>query len=262
MKSITALLLTIFALSITISAQQTTARKTVTNADLEKYRAERLKNDPDDERERKRLGLPSRVEQEQQRQQRAQEISELSARLRAREAQKQNFYQSQAAVLGAEIASVQAEINYVRARLNEIPAPQQYYAVGYLPYSYNNFGGVGIPRGYNKVESYGGVRANVTWGGNNRVTLGANAGSSVIRQNGNWSVTANNIQAPRTNLTFGGIPYQPGILTVPFTIPNAQNLTREELLSRLRILEQNRAGLLARWNILEDEAHRAGVRID
>jgi hypothetical protein len=49
---------------------------------------------------------------------------------------------------------------------------------------------------------------------------------------------------------------------VPFTLPTYENLTREELLAQLRALEQARAGLYARFAVLEDEARKAGVKID
>ena len=117
-----------------IAAAQT---KTITNADLEKYRRERLKNDPDDERERERLGLPSRAAEKQAREQRAAELSEIAARIREQEAEAENYWQSQAFQLRSEIAAAEAEINYVRARIGEIPPPQTYYAVGYNPYFYS-----------------------------------------------------------------------------------------------------------------------------
>jgi hypothetical protein len=51
-------------------------------------------------------------------------------------------------------------------------------------------------------------------------------------------------------------------LTVPFTLPTYENLRREELINRLQALEQTRAGLLARWQIIADQARQDGVKLD
>lgn len=56
--------------------------KTVTNADLEKYRSIRLKAEQDYRENYQKLGLPSPEELERQRDQDARESQELSARLR------------------------------------------------------------------------------------------------------------------------------------------------------------------------------------
>lgn len=266
-------------------------KKVVTNDDLEKYRQRRLQTEAEYDREAARRGLPSREELAEREERRQKFLTEFSQKAEAEQAQAQNYWQSQAFALRTEIAAVEAEINYVRARVGEIPAPQTYYAVGYLPYGYGGypvnpgFGGVGFPRfphgGRGRtVISGGGIRGGISiGGGGTRAILSGGYGRTTITQSGSVAVSAgslqaprtnlnagvfptNNFNAPRTNLNFGGIPYTAGVLSVPFTLPTYENLTREELLSRLRELEQTRAGLYARFEVLQDEARRNGVKID
>jgi DNA segregation ATPase FtsK/SpoIIIE-like protein len=255
--------LLIFLLTILCFAANATAQtKTITNADLEKYRKERLRNDPDDERERLRRNLPSREAEEQARQQRAAETNELANRIRAREAEIQNYWQTQAFELRSEIAAVEAQINYVRERVGEIPPPQTYYAVGYNPYFYSptccgSYGGA--------VASRTHIGGGIAFGNRPHVSIGAKYSRNIYKQD--YGIAIGQNPAVRGNL-IGRKPYNRprlgyyGVLAVPFTLPTAQNLTREELLAQLRSLEQMRAGLYARYSVLEDEARKAGVKLD
>lgn len=248
-------LLTILCFAANAPAQT----KTITNVDLEKYRRERLKNDPDDERERQRRNLPSRAEEEQARQRRAAETNEIANRIRAREAEAQNYWQEQAFPLRAEIAAVEAEINYVRARVGEIPPPQTFYAIGYNPYYDNccSYGG-SIYRGSVSTVGIGG---SVTLGRKSQLSLGAGISRGVYKQTGQlinqpYGVGQNNFvrRRPRSFVN--------GVFVAPFVLPTAQNLTREELLSKLRELEQARAGLYARFAVLEETAQQDGVKLN
>lgn len=286
MRKIFFVLTIVSLLSIGTFAQ----KKVVTNDDLEKYKQRRLQTEAEYDREAARRGLPSREELAEREERRQKFLTEFSQKAEAERAQSENYWQNQAFALKTEIAAVEAEINYVRARVGEIPAPQTYYAVGYLPYGYGGypsnpgFGGVGFPRfphGRNRtVVSGGGIRGGISiGGGGTRAILSGGYGRTTITQSGSIAVSdesleaprtnlnagtfpLNNFNAPRTNLNFGGIPYTAGILSVLFTLPTYENLTREELLARLRELEQNRAGLYARFEVLQDEARRNGVKID
>ena len=96
-----------------------------------------------------------------------------------------------------------------------------------------------------------------------QVSIGANYSSNIFRHSGKIEINQNSIiqnnliGKPRPQ--FGN---SLGTLVVPFTLPTYENLTREELLARLRALEQERAGLYARFAVLEDEARKDGVKID
>ena len=65
--------------------------RTVTNADLEKFRSERLEAEREYRQNYERLGLPSPEELERRRVESARERDELSARLRAERIQREQF---------------------------------------------------------------------------------------------------------------------------------------------------------------------------
>lgn len=257
MKKLLMFLLTILCFAANVGAQT----KTITNADLEKYRQERLKNDPDDERERQRRNLPSRAAEEQARQLRAAETNEIANRIRAREAETQNYWQEQAFPLRSEIAAVEAEINYVRARIGEIPLPQTFYAVGYNPYyNYGNCCFYGNSTYRSSVTKVG-IGGSIFVGKRSQISLGAGVSRSVYKQSGQLINQpygdGQNHLIRRRQRSFAN-----GVFVAPFVLPTAENLTREELLATLRSLEQTRAGLYARYSLLADEARRAGVKLD
>jgi hypothetical protein len=77
----------IFATAVSATAQ----RKTVTNADLEKYRQARLDAERDYRENHVRLGLPSPEELARRNEASRKELSELSARLRSDEIQREQI---------------------------------------------------------------------------------------------------------------------------------------------------------------------------
>lgn len=252
------LLLLIFCLTISAFGQN----KTVTNADLSKFQQQRLQAEADYDKRAQRGEVPSREELEKREQHRREFLTEQTQKAAVAQNQNENYFQSQSYALRTEIAAVEAEINYVRSSVGGIPAPQTYYAVGYLPY-HNNCCVGNFPHGTTQINRSQ-IGGSVTFGNRPQVTLSGGIGQTTIRQTGSIVVSAESVAQtpPNTNFNFGGIPYTNGILTVPFNLPTSQNLTREELLARLRILEQTRAGLYARYEILRNEAHRNGVKID
>ena len=253
--------------------------KTVTNFDLDKYRARRVQANNDYDREAAKRGLPTREELDAQELERQQKLHVFAENAKARQAQAEDFYQSQAFALRQNLAAVNAQINVTAAQFNEIPAPQTYYSVGYLPYG--GYGG-GFPQfpnggGYNQVGVYGGARIGR---GNSSITIGGGYNQTSAPQNGVVFAAPRNGQRPRanpnynnaqrsnnalganTNLYFGSAPYTAGLLSAPFTLPTPENLTREQLLANLRALEQTRAAIIARYRVLQDDARRNGVKID
>lgn len=258
-------------LTLSLTALAAAQRNTVTNFDLEKYRQQRVQADADYENKVQSGVLPSKAELEKREQERRKIVSEISQKATIARNQAENYWQAQGFALRTEIAAVEAEANYVRARIGQIPAPQVYYSVGYLPYGYGGYGyggyGGGFPQypvnGRNNVQiNNGQIGGNLTIGGSPKLSVSGTFGQTSIQQTGSTTIYNNGLNAAGTSLTFGGIPYQSGILTAPFILPTPQNLTREELLARLRLLEQQRAGLYARFNLLQDEAQRNGVKVD
>lgn len=119
-----------------VAAAQT---RTVTNADLEKFRLRRVQAEQEYRQNYQRLGLPSPEELEKQREQNRRELSDLSQRL-----QRENFERAQRQ---REDELRQAQIEYYRA------GATQYYQGAYNgnAYSsgyYGSYGGYGFPGGY------------------------------------------------------------------------------------------------------------------
>jgi hypothetical protein len=128
----------IFISAIVASAQT----KTVTNADLEKFRQKRVQSEQDYRDNYQKLGLPSPEELEKQREQNRKELSELSGRL-----QKENLEREQRQ---REDEYEQAQFEYLRRSANQYNQgayngngylgsyPYYGYSGGYYNYSYNN----------------------------------------------------------------------------------------------------------------------------
>lgn len=139
----------LFAAFIFVFASIAPAQKrTVTNADLEKFRQKRVQAEEDYRQNYQRLGLPSPEEIEQQRVQNQRDLADLSARLQienqARERrQREDEYQ-------------RAQLFYLRS----IQSNQSYgYGGGanYYPYGYGGYGygGYGASYGYGYPNYYG-----------------------------------------------------------------------------------------------------------
>ena len=134
------------------------ARTTVTNSDLALAKRRRIESERAYEERRRELGLPS-LEETRRRQ--AQEDAATNEWLRQRalaEASNEAYWRQRAAALRGEIASVDAGIGYLRARLGQVQQrfplimnpvvtgvfgwPQPVF--GY-PYGYPGWPGLGLP---------------------------------------------------------------------------------------------------------------------
>ena len=101
----------------------TKARRTITNRDLESAMRRRRESELAYESRRKELGLPSVAES---RKRLAAESEEIGAELeenRAAEQKAEDYWRGRANGLRTEIASLDAEIGWVQARLDEGPLP-------------------------------------------------------------------------------------------------------------------------------------------
>jgi predicted RND superfamily exporter protein len=115
-------LLFILCLALTVSAFAQT--KTITNADLEKYRQKRLQAEKDYAENYKRLGLPSPAELQKQNEQSRRELSELAARLEREK----------------EIYAIQPQPIYVIQNVTVNNRRSNYpYFYNYYPYGFFNF---------------------------------------------------------------------------------------------------------------------------
>lgn len=102
------------------SQPSTQATKTVTNSDLAAFRQRRIESERAYEQRRLQLGLPTVAES---RRRQAQEEASLRDQLRERstaDKQEERYWRGRARELRTEIATVDNQINYVRGRLVEV----------------------------------------------------------------------------------------------------------------------------------------------
>ena len=225
----------LFILALIFAAANLTIAqtKTVTNGDLEKFRQKRLKAEKDYRENYEKLGFPSPEELERQSEQSKRELAELSRRIEAENSRNESFYQSQANALLTQISSVDAQIAYLRGEANRLPNQNYIYSFGYAPYFYRN-----------------------------RQTVDPNY-IQPLPNLANYQILIN--QYPYRNSRrapfYNKRHYYPQSYIVPTIIDDNSN-GRNDVVSQLRYLEQQRAGLLAEWRFLEEEAHKAGVKIN
>ena len=230
---------------------QTRATKTVTNADLEKFRQKRVQNEADYRANYKRLGMPSPEELEEREVERQRWLAEFSQKAEAERAESENYFLSRADELKTQINSIDAQINYLRAQFGQ-PSPYKggtiVYGGGLVLGGYA-YGYGGRTRGYRQNRA--GVGPNVQTVRNYADSF-PNAGS--IRRQIYGRQRLNNFSRR------GSRNYYRGGYVEPLIGGGAYAESDSE--SRLSYLEQQRAGLIAEWQALEEEARRAGVRID
>jgi hypothetical protein len=118
-------LIVVGLLAICISAQGKAA-KTVTNADMEKYRRARVKADEEYRQNYKRLGLPSPEELERREVERQKRSDELSEKLKAQQLQKEYLERLNSLTTPDD----RPQIIYLSQDGNDSPI----YSTGYTPY--------------------------------------------------------------------------------------------------------------------------------
>jgi hypothetical protein len=244
----------------TAKRQNTTARRTVTNRDLERFARTRKANEIAYERRRKELGLPS-VEESRQRA----VVDDVAMRERFEQDQldqkdSEKYWRGQALALRGDIAASDAEIDTVRQQLDSLPAPNSFSSVfgtGVSPFfPLSPFGNTVINPLLQAPIGRRGVYVSPNRGTHVRgrvgpVTFGSPYGNRYgYRQR--YARSPFSVYSPYSpypqygNFGYGYDSYDP-------------SYERAELASRLNDLVARRAALQARWRLLEDEARRAGA---
>ncbi len=225
------------------------AQRTLTNRELESIQQRRIESERTYEKRRVELGLPS-IEESRRRQ--AQEETETRDWWRERsltQSREESFWRERASALRSEIVAVDAQINYLRARLSEF---------GQFPLATHSLITSVLPFG-----SLGSTSAVVPRVSNPGTFVAPRGGSSPM---GRGQVLIN--PAPQTFRGFrparpvAGFGFPIGS-AFPFAAPIRpfdyveDSYQRADLVGRLDTLLQTRAGLAARWRELEDEARDA-----
>lgn len=252
-----------FSLILVLSGIALAQTKTVTNADLERFKQKRQQQEAEYRAKYKELGMPSPEELEQRNADDQRRLLELSQKLCYERQQKEDYWQSQAAYLRNEIAGVNAQINFLSKQIEATPSGNKIF------YSVDELNGLVIPSygygfGYGRGRGHGNQRQVVTTGNPaNNVQTAINAAAAnpnpyygtPLYRTGIKSVIGPNLPRRSYGRNYGYPVYYP-------YFANNNNLQRDELVSRLQYLGQVRAGLLAQWRNLVEEARQAGVRIN
>ena len=242
------------------------SRQTITNAQLQKFQSWRLAAEASYEQRRKELGLPSKEELRQQADEQVDRTVAAVRDIREREQEHERYWRERSSGLRADLAATNAQIDFVRARLNELPA---FPTVGFapsLPFGaplspFNTFSQTafttGFRSGFQRPNVFrspdrivpnrpmrGGFPGSRSFGG---ARFGAGFGGGFARAD----VGVNNGFVGQSIFPFnsfvGGLPFQDF------------SYERQELILQLNELLSQRAGLQARWRDLEEEARRAGA---
>src|SRR5687768_10705215 len=113
----------ISSMMVAPTSPTTGAARTITNSDLQAAKERRVRSEVAYERRVRQLGLPSL---EESRQRAANESAAIGAELReirASRTEEEQYWRSRASELRAEMAAIDAEIEYVGARIDEYPNP-------------------------------------------------------------------------------------------------------------------------------------------
>jgi len=126
--------LVILILSLTAAVSTFAQNKTVTNADLEKFRQQRVEAEKQLKERYAEMGFPSPEQLEKQNAERRAKMDEYSDQLR------QQRLQSEIEEANRQIADLDAQLNYLRQQGGGYYNPGVIYSYGYAPFGYVPFG--------------------------------------------------------------------------------------------------------------------------
>ena len=259
--------------------------RTLTNRELEPVRRARIESERAYERRRAELGLPSAEEARRRDLEEVQAMRERARRQAEVNEDAEGYWRGRAAALREEAAALDAEIGYLRGLLSETTDDS---SVGFTSWpglaaaalTINtgprfHFGRVGrggfpsnLPTGTafarnpanQLLLNSGSRRFGRAHGGaflGFKISGGTRAGFSYFKRGSRAHFPR---RFSRGRFARHRSPFfAPGFvgLVVPFDYDSADTVA---LATRLRLLEGERAGLAARWRLLEEEARRAGAQ--
>ena len=261
------------------------AARTLTNRELEPVRRARVESERAYERRRAELGLPSAEEARRRDREEELALSERARRKADEDADAEDYWGERAAALREEAVALDAEIGHLRRLLAEMPdASAARFSSSHGLYTGALTVIAGVPRtpfGRGPVarvlpappfaarnpanfpsQSFGGGRFVGPGRGGSAgfgvsVNGGARAGFAFGGRNARGQFFG---KFPRGRFTRKRAQFfAPGLVgfVAPFDYASADAVA---LATRLRLLEGERAGVSARWRLLEDEARRAGAQ--
>ena len=124
-------ILCIAILSLAAAVSTLAQTKTVTNADLERFRVPRVESEKKLREDYAKMGFPSPAEIEKLNAERRFRMEQYSTELSARRTETQNELITRANILRTQIASIDAQINYLRGQGNSYNNQSFVYSYGY-----------------------------------------------------------------------------------------------------------------------------------
>jgi hypothetical protein len=237
-------------------------RRTITNRDLEASTVRRRQSELAYEKRRQELGLPSVAESQRRAEVESVQIRNELAATRSSEKESESYWRARASALRTEIAAIDAELNYVRMRLEDSPFP---FAGGFTSISVApfiapgiSFGNVGFGRPFLRMDvpHPPPVYSAPQFGPRLAARVGSGGGTTggqVLLNNGGFRHS----RSPGFGFPFPVVSsvgvFGSGIQSYDYSYE------RSALITHFNELATARAGLNARWRELEDEARRAGV---
>jgi hypothetical protein len=251
--------------------QRGSVRRTITNRDLEMLKRRRLESETAYESKRKQLGLPSMEEQRKLASAELDSVTMELAQTRITKLESEHYWRGRATALRTEMAALDAELNYIRTRLDEVPFGTSLVGssgsvsvgslVGFGLGGNRHFGGRSFGSFGGRQPLHGQMthRPNVYVAPNYGPQIRARVGFGNGATRGQVLVNPGRIRHSRQ---FGGAAF--GVLpsvTIFGSPVQGYDFTYErgELITRFNELAAARAGLSARFRELEEEARRAGV---
>jgi hypothetical protein len=246
------------------------ALRTITNRDLEASRRAREASEAAYERRRRELGLPSLALTRQRAEEESARAREELRRSMSEDAQAESYWRAQASELRGQLAALNAQVDYVRGLLAGMPEQRitgSYTVLTSVAPLIQGRGVMGFPHG-NTGQT--GLIAQPRMIGNQGVFVAPNTGPQLTARVGfGGGATRGQVflnTTPRRH-GFGQAAFSTrGVFASPVTLfgsaypdDSFYEYDRATLVQRLRELELQRAGLQARWRVLEDEARRAGA---
>jgi hypothetical protein len=235
-------------------------RRTLTDKELEAVRARREASEAVYERRRVELGLPSIEATRLKREEEARRLSEMAAQSSAGEAELETQWRARATELRTALAVNEAEINYVSSKLRQMTGTN-------LPFSYpllttfpivltvpGRFPAPGFPPAFPRGPRPPRVPSP-------RAPFSGRVGFGGGGTRGRIGFNPRGVDRGYPGRRPFGAPGV-NILPVPVYAPFAygyNSYDQSVLSARLHELEEERAGLRARWRLLEEEARLAGV---
>lgn len=232
--------------------QNRTARVSVTNKDLERYREARVASERYFEQRQKELGLPSSAEIRQELLRSGDRAQEQLLNIRNNNAESERYWRERASGLRSDLAAVNAQIGFVQGRLNQLPNYSFGGVTGFSPFFV-------LPA----VGRTGLGPTNVGPG-----TFGARTYQAPTQLSGRLGIANEGLRGRVTINRFPNRGFNRSLFAnqFPYGAPVAlpfdsydNTAQRATLISELDHLISQRAAIQARLRELEDEARRAGA---